>query len=29
MESVTKSGAKTTVAYYDYNANITIDPPIK
>ncbi len=29
MEVVAKSGTKTTIIYYDYNANITIDPPIK
>lgn len=29
MESVAKSGTTTTVTYYDYNANITIESPIK
>jgi hypothetical protein len=29
MESVAKSGTKTTVIYYDYNAAITIEPPIE
>jgi hypothetical protein len=29
MESVPKTGVKTVVTYYDYNANIVIEPPIK
>lgn len=28
LESEPKAGQKTTVIYYDYNANITINPPI-
>jgi hypothetical protein len=29
MESTTKAGVKTVMTYYDYNANIVIEPPIK
>jgi len=29
MESTPKTGGKTVIVYSDYNANITIDPPIK
>jgi len=29
MESTTKAGVKTVTTYYDYNANIVIEPPIK
>ncbi len=29
MESVSKTGSKTVATYYDYNAAITIEPPIK
>lgn len=29
MESLSKTGTKTVAIYYDYNANIAVDPPIK